>query len=61
MNVTLKVNDKVVAKGQVPKTTALRRTTVSISGATSDRLLSLDYFDQAPFAFNGTLGTTRIT
>jgi hypothetical protein len=23
-------------------------------------LVSLDYFDQAPFAFNGTLGTTRI-
>ena len=23
--------------------------------------VSLDYFDQAPFAFNGTIGTTTIT
>ena len=23
--------------------------------------VSLDYFDQAPFKFNGTLGTSRIT
>lgn len=22
--------------------------------------MSLDYFDQAPFAFNGTIGTTEI-
>lgn len=25
-----------------------------------DSSVSLDYFDQAPFAFNGTIGTTRI-
>jgi arylsulfatase len=23
--------------------------------------ISLDYFDKAPFAFNGTIGTTRIS
>ena len=29
-------------------------------GTDLDSPVSLDYFDQAPFAFNGTIGTTKI-
>ena len=29
-------------------------------GTDLDSPVSLDYFDQAPFAFNGTIGTTTI-
>jgi len=63
MNVTLKVNDKVVAKGQVPRTAAFHFTANDCLDLGSDlgSPVSLDYFDQAPFAFNGTLGTTKIT
>jgi len=25
-----------------------------------DVLVSLDYYDKAPFAFNGTIGTTKV-
>ena len=30
-------------------------------GIDLDSPVSLDYFDQAPFAFNGTIGTTTIS
>ena len=29
-------------------------------GIDLDSPVSLDYYDQAPFAFNGTIGTTKI-
>ena len=62
MNVTLKVNGAVVAQGQVPA--ACRSTSHRMRPSTSAAILispvSLDYFDQAPFAFNGTIGTTKI-
>jgi hypothetical protein len=29
-------------------------------GSDQDSPVSLDYYDQAPFAFNGTIGTTKI-
>ncbi len=63
MNVTLRVNGKAVAQGTVPAAMSLHFT----SNATFDigrdlnSPVSLDYFDKAPFAFNGTIGTTKIT
>ncbi len=34
--------------------------TASTLGSDLGSPVSLDYFDQAPFKFNGTLGTTKI-
>jgi arylsulfatase len=60
--VTLKVNGKEVAGGQVPMTAPLVFTANDCLDFGSDlgSPVSLDYFDQAPFAFNGNIGTTRI-
>jgi arylsulfatase len=62
MDVTLKVNDNVVAQGRVPAAMSLHFTSNATFdiGADLDSPVSLDYFDQAPFAFNGTIGTTKI-
>jgi arylsulfatase A-like enzyme len=64
MNVTLKVNGAVVGQGQVPAAMSLHFTggneTFDI-GSDMGSPVSLAYFDQAPFAFNGTIGTTKIT
>lgn len=62
MDVTLKVNGNVVAKGRVPAAMSLHFTSNATFDIRSDLDLpvSLDYFDQAPFAFNGTIGTTKI-
>jgi arylsulfatase A-like enzyme len=64
MNVTLKVNGKTVARGTVPAAMSLHFTggneTFDI-GADLGSPVSPDYFDKAPFAFNGTIGATRIT
>jgi arylsulfatase len=62
MNVTLKVNGEVVAQGRVPITAALGFTANDCLDIGSDlgSPVSLDYFDQAPFAFNGKIVTTRI-
>jgi arylsulfatase len=62
LNVTLKVNGKEVAGGQVPMTAPLVFTANDCLDFGSDlgSPVSLDYFDQAPFAFNGNIGTTRI-
>ena len=63
MDVTLKVNGAVVGQGRVPAAMSLHFTaneTFDI-GSDLDSPVSLDYFDQAPFAFNGTIGTTKIT
>ncbi len=62
MDVTLRVNGEVVASGQVPAAMSLHFTSNATFDLGSDRdsPVSLDYYDEAPFAFNGTLGTTRI-
>ena len=63
MDVTLKVNGEVVAQGRVPAAMSLHFTSNATFdiGTDLDSPVSLDYFDQAPFAFNGTIGTTKIT
>ena len=63
MNVTLKVNCAVVGQGQVPAAMSLHFTSNATFdlGRDLDSPVSLDYYDQAPFAFNGTIGTTKIS
>ena len=62
LDVTLKVNGKEVAQGRVPAAMSLHFTSNATFdiGADLDSPVSLDYYDQAPFAFNGTIGTTTI-
>ena len=63
MDITLKVNGKVVAEGQVPVTAATHFGTNDCLDIGSDlgSPVSLDYYDKAPFKFNGTIGTTKIS
>jgi hypothetical protein len=63
MDVTLRVNGAVVGQGRVPAAMSLHFTSNATFdiGTDLDSPVSLDYFDQAPFAFNGTIGTTKIT
>jgi arylsulfatase len=60
--ITLKVNGKEVATGKVPITAPMAFTANDCLDLGSDlgSPVSLDYFDKAPFKFNGTLGATRI-
>ena len=62
MTVTLKLNGKVVAEGRVPVTAAFHFTGNDCLDLGSDlgSPVALDYFDQAPFKFNGTIGSTKI-
>ena len=62
MDISLKVNGKEVAQGQVPAAMSLHFTSNATFdiGTDLDSPVSLDYFDQAPFAFNGTIGKTTI-
>lgn len=62
MDVILKVNGKEVAKGQVPITAPLVFTANDCLDFGSDlgSPVSIDYYDQAPFEFNGTLGESKI-
>ena len=62
MDVTLRVNGEEVAQGRVPAAMSLHFTSNATFdiGTDLDSPVSLDYFDQAPFAFNGTIGTTKI-
>jgi arylsulfatase len=62
MDVTLKVNGKVVAQGRGPAAMSLHFTSNATFdiGTDLDSPVSLDYYDQAPFAFNGTIGTTKV-
>jgi arylsulfatase len=62
MDVTLRVNGASVAQGQVPAAMSLHFTSNATFdiGSDQDSPVSLDYFDQAPFAFNGKIGTTKI-
>ncbi len=59
----LKGERPVVAQGQVPRAMSLHFTSNATFdiGGDLDSPVSLDYYDQAPFAFNGTIGTTKIT
>ena len=60
MDITLKVNGAAVAQGRVPAAMSLHFTSNATFdiGTDLDSPVSLDYFDQAPFAFNGTIGAT---
>ena len=62
MDVTLRVNGDVVGMGRVPAAMSLHFTSNATFdiGIDLDSPVSLDYYDRAPFAFNGTIGTTRV-
>jgi hypothetical protein len=62
MDISLKVDGQEVAQGRVPATMSLHFTSNATFdiGTDLDSPVSLDYFDQAPFAFNGTIGMTAI-
>jgi arylsulfatase len=62
MDVTLKVNGNVVGQGRVPAAMSLHFTSNATFdiGTDLDSPVSLDYYDQAPFAFNGKIGKTTI-
>jgi arylsulfatase len=63
MDITLRVNGDVVGQGRVPAAMSLHFTSNATFdiGTDLDSPVSLDYYDQAPFAFNGTIGKTDIT
>jgi arylsulfatase A-like enzyme len=62
MDITLRVNGEEVGQGRVPAAMSLHFTSNATFdiGTDLDSPVSLDYYDQAPFAFNGTIGTTKI-
>jgi len=62
MDITLKVNGETVGQGRVPTAISLHFTTNESFdiGSDTNSPVSLAYFDQAPFAFNGTIGTTKV-
>jgi len=62
MDVTLRVNGNVVGQGRVPVTMSLHFTSNATFdiGTDRDSPVSLDYYDQAPYTFNGTIGKTTI-
>jgi len=62
MEITIKANGKVVGQGKVPRAMSLHFTsnaTLDI-GEDLDSPVSLDYYDLAPFKFNGKIGNTKI-
>ena len=63
MDITLRVNGAIVGQGRVPAAMSFHFTSNATFdiGTDLDSPVSLDYFDQAPFAFNGTIGTTKIS
>lgn len=62
LDVILRVDGKIVAQGRVPITAPLAFTANDCLDIGSDlgSPVSPEYFDQAPFAFDGTIGTTTI-
>lgn len=62
MDVALKVNGKIVASDRVPTAMSLHFTSNATFdiGTDQDSPVSLDYFDDAPFTFNGKIGATTI-
>lgn len=63
MDVVMRVNGKVVGQTRVPAAMSLHFTSNATFdiGTDLDSPVSLDYYDKAPFAFNGTIGKTKIT
>jgi arylsulfatase A-like enzyme len=62
MDITLRVNGEVVGQGRVPAAMSLHFTSNATFdiGADLDSPVALDYYDKAPFAFNGKIGKTEI-
>lgn len=62
LDVTLKVNGEEVGKGRVPRAMSLHFTSNATFdiGTDLDSPVSLDYFDEAPFEFTGSIGKTEI-
>ncbi|QDU98814.1 arylsulfatase [Lignipirellula cremea] len=62
IDVTLRVNGKQVANERVPNGMSLHFTSNATFdiGTDRDSPVSLDYFEEAPFTFNGTIGKTTI-
>ena len=62
LNVTLKVNGAVVASGKVPISAPLLFTANDCLdiGIDLGSPVSLDYFDEAPFAFNGRIDEVKV-
>ncbi|QQY83812.1 arylsulfatase [Tamlana sp. s12] len=62
MDVTLKVNGKAVAQKRVPRAMSLHFTSNATFdiGTDLDSPVALEYFDQAPFSYNGVIGKTII-
>lgn len=62
MDITMRANGKVVGQGKVPRAMSLHFTSNATFdiGTDLDSPVSLDYYDQAPFAFNGKIGKTVI-
>ena len=63
MDVTLRANGEVVGQGRVPAAMSLHFTSNATFdiGEDLDSPVSLDYYDQAPFSFNGSIGKTTIS
>jgi len=63
MDITLKVNGKVYAQGNIPITApwAFTANDCLDIGCDLGSPVALDYFDKAPFTFNGTINTTVIS
>ena len=63
LDVTMKVNGAVVGQGQVPISAPLLFTANDCLDIGTDlgSPVSLDYYDQAPFAFNGKIDTVHVT
>jgi hypothetical protein len=62
MDITLRVNGEVVGHGLVPAAMSLHFTSNATFdiGIDTDSPVALDYYDQAPFPFTGTIGKTTI-
>ncbi len=62
MDIILRVNGAVVGKGQVPAAMSLHFTSNATFdiGTNKNSPVSLDYYDMAPFTFNGAIGKTTI-
>jgi hypothetical protein len=62
LNVTVKVNGTTVAQGNVPVSAPLFFTANDCLDIGTDlgSPVSLDYFDKAPFAFNGKIAEVKV-
>ena len=62
LNITMKVNGGVVATGQVPISAAIAFTANDCLdiGIALGSPVSLDYYDKAPFKFNGKIEQVRV-